>query len=182
MGVNWKDWCWSWNSNTLAAWCKELTDLKRPWCWERLRVVETGTTEDEMVGWHHRFNGHGFGWTPGVGDGQGGLACCGSWGCRESDTTERLNWTGVNNKIPFLLFTCGFIFTCIDKQGELLGFNTVKQHQFCYSAVYLIKSVLCILDLSLLSNIGGWQMPCFSQISLLNFSFLPWILAYCTLP
>ena len=54
---------------------------------------ETGTTEDEMVGWHHRLYGHGFGWTPGVGDGQGGLVCCGSWGRKESDTTERLNWT-----------------------------------------------------------------------------------------
>ena len=50
--------------------------------------AEKGTTEDEMVGWHHRLNGHGFGWTPGVGDGQGGLACCGSWGHKESNTTE----------------------------------------------------------------------------------------------
>ena len=48
-------------------------------------------TEDEMVGWHHRLDGHGFGWTPGVGDGQGGLVCCGSWGHKESDTIERLN-------------------------------------------------------------------------------------------
>ena len=47
--------------------------------------------EDEMVGWHHRHNGHGFGWTLGVGDGQGGLACCDSWGRKEWDTTERLN-------------------------------------------------------------------------------------------
>ena len=54
---------------------------------------EKGTTEDEMVGWHHRPNGHGFGWTLGVGDGQGGLACCGSWGRKESDMTEWLNWT-----------------------------------------------------------------------------------------
>ena len=54
---------------------------------------EKGTTEHEMVGWHHWLNGHGFGWTPGVGDGQGGLACCGSWGRKESDTTEWLNWT-----------------------------------------------------------------------------------------
>ena len=54
---------------------------------------EKGTTEDEMVGWHHRLNGHGFGWTPGVGDGQGGLVCCSSWGRKESDMTERLNWT-----------------------------------------------------------------------------------------
>ena len=50
-------------------------------------------TKDEMVGWHHRLNGHGFGWTLGVGDGQGGLVCCGSWGRKESDTTERLNLT-----------------------------------------------------------------------------------------
>ena len=46
-----------------------------------------------MVGWHHWLDGHGFGWTLGVGDGQGDLACCSSWGCKESDTTERLNWT-----------------------------------------------------------------------------------------
>ena len=52
-----------------------------------------GTTEDEMVGWHHRLDGHGFGWTLGVGDGQGGLACCSSWGRKELDTTEWLNWT-----------------------------------------------------------------------------------------
>ena len=51
---------------------------------------EKGMAEDEMVGWHHRLNGHEFGWTPGVGDGQEGLVCCGSWGYKESDTTE---WT-----------------------------------------------------------------------------------------
>ena len=59
---------------------------------------EKGTTEDEMVGWYHWLDGHGFGWTPGVGDGQGGLACCGSWGRKELDTTERLNWTEL--KLP----------------------------------------------------------------------------------
>ena len=47
-------------------------------------------TEDEMAGWHHRLDVHGFWWTPGVGDGQGVLVCCDSWGCKESDTTERL--------------------------------------------------------------------------------------------
>ena len=52
-----------------------------------------------MVGWHHRLNGHEFGWTPGVGDGQRGLACCSLWGCKESDTTEQLNWLKI-----FLLF------------------------------------------------------------------------------
>ena len=50
------------------------------------------TTEDEMAGWHHGLGGREFGWTPGVGDGQGSLACYSSWGCIESDTTEWLNW------------------------------------------------------------------------------------------
>ena len=54
---------------------------------------EKGTTEDEMTGWHHRLDGHESEWTPGVGDGQGGLACCHSWGRKELDTTEWLNWT-----------------------------------------------------------------------------------------
>ena len=52
---------------------------------------EKGTTEDEMAGWHQQLNGHEFERTPGVGDGQGGLVCCDSWGRKESDTTERLN-------------------------------------------------------------------------------------------
>ena len=56
---------------------------------------EKGMTEDEMVGWHHWLNGREFEWTPGVGDGQGGLVYCDSWGRKESDTTERLNWTDV---------------------------------------------------------------------------------------
>ena len=60
------------------------------------RRVEKGTTEDEMVGWHHRLSGHEFEQAPGVGDGQGGLACCSPWGCKESDTTEWLKWTGLN--------------------------------------------------------------------------------------
>ena len=54
---------------------------------------EKGTTEDEMAGCHHQLDGHEFGWTLGVGDGQGGLACCNSWGHKESDMTEWLNWT-----------------------------------------------------------------------------------------
>ena len=63
---------------------------------------EKGTTEDKMAGWHHQLNGHGFGWTLGVGDGQGGLACCGSCGCKELGTTEWLNWTELNWGAEFL--------------------------------------------------------------------------------
>ena len=66
----------------------KYSDAGRDWGQE-----EKGTTEDEMARWHHRLDGREFEWTPGVGDGQGGLACCNSWGHKESDTTERLNWT-----------------------------------------------------------------------------------------
>ena len=70
------------------------SDAGRDWGQE-----EKGTTEDEMAGWHHWLDGHEFGSTPGVGDGQGGLA---SWDCKESDTTERLNWTDARKVITFL--------------------------------------------------------------------------------
>ena len=63
-------------------------DAGRDWGQE-----EKGVTEDEMAGWHQGLNGCESEWTPGVGDGQGGLACCDSWGRKELDTTERLNWT-----------------------------------------------------------------------------------------
>ena len=62
-------------------------DARRDWGQEK------GTTEDEMAGWHHWCVGREFEWTPGVGDGQGGLMCCNSWGRKESDMTEQLNWT-----------------------------------------------------------------------------------------
>ena len=56
-------------------------------------IVPTSPTKDEMAGWHHWLDRRKSEWTPGVGDGQGGLACCDSWGHKESDTTEWLNWT-----------------------------------------------------------------------------------------
>ena len=67
------------------------SDAGRDWGQE-----EKGTTEDEMAGWHHWLDGRESEWTPGVRDGQGGLACCDSWGRKESDTTERLHWTELN--------------------------------------------------------------------------------------
>ena len=69
-------------------------DAGRDW-----RQEDKGRTDDEMAGWHHWADGRESEWTPGVGDGQGGLVCCDSWGCKESDTTERLNWTEL---IPIL--------------------------------------------------------------------------------
>ena len=64
------------------------SDAERDWGQE-----EKGTTEDEMAGWHHWLDGRESEWTPVVGDGQRGLACCDSWGCKESDMTEQRYWT-----------------------------------------------------------------------------------------
>ena len=76
------------------------SDAGRDWGQE-----EKGTTEDEMAGWHHELDGHEFGWTPGVGDGQGGLACCSSWGRKEWDTLS--NWTEL---IPSIILSSTSLF------------------------------------------------------------------------
>ena len=73
----------------------EDSDAGKDWRWE-----EKGTTEDEMVGWHHWLDGHEFEQALGVGDGQGSLACCSPWGCKESDTAERLNWIQLLWRVP----------------------------------------------------------------------------------
>ena len=90
--------CWRWNSNTLAIWCKELTHLKRPWCWERLSAGGEGD-DREWDGNIYSMDMPGFGGTPGVDDGQGGLAYCDSWGRKDSDMTELRNWTESHNFI-----------------------------------------------------------------------------------
>ena len=93
LGVHWKDWWWTWYSNTWPpdekSWLVwEDPDAGKDWGQE-----EKGTAQNEMVGWHHWLNGYEFGWTPGIGDGQGVLVCCSSWGRKELDMTEWLNWT-----------------------------------------------------------------------------------------
>ena len=76
------------------------SDAGRDWGQE-----EKGMTEDEMARWHHWLDGREFEWTPEDGDGQGGLVCCDSWSCKESDTTERLNWTELNPMLDIWLKT-----------------------------------------------------------------------------
>ena len=93
LNIHWKDWCWRWSSITLTMWWEELTHWKRPWCWARLKAEGEGTREGEMIGWHHRFDGHEFKQSPEIGDGQGSLVCCSPWGCKELDMPEGLNWT-----------------------------------------------------------------------------------------
>jgi len=88
-------------AETLILWPSDIknwllgkdSDAGKDW-----RQEEKGMIENEMVGWYHQLNGHEFEKTLGVGDGYGSLACCSPWGCKESDTTEWLNWTGLGRR------------------------------------------------------------------------------------
>ena len=92
LNIHWKSWCWSWNSGTLATWCEELSHLKRPWCWERLKAGGEGDSR-EWDGWMASPTQWTWVWeTLEAGDGQGGLVCCSPWGHKESDRTQQLNW------------------------------------------------------------------------------------------
>ena len=87
-------------AETLIIWpsdVKNWLSRKDPDAGKDWRQEEKGTTEDGMVGWHHWLDGHEFEQALGVGDEQGGLACCSPWDRKESDMTERLNWTIINN-------------------------------------------------------------------------------------
>ena len=87
-------------AETLILWPPDVKRWligKEPDAGKDWRQEEKGMTEDEMAGQHHWLDGYGYGWTPGVGDGQGGLEYCGSWGRKELDTTEQLNWIELNS-------------------------------------------------------------------------------------
>ena len=111
-GCSLENWCWSWNSNTLATWCEELTHWKRPWCWEGLGTGGEWDEEDEMVGWHHWLNGCVSEWTLGDGDGQGGLACCDSWGhrVRHDWVTELKYAEQLKQNSPMYIYIYHFLF------------------------------------------------------------------------
>ena len=109
LGFLWREWCWSWSSSTLATSCEELTHWKRLWCWERLGAGGEGDDRG-WDGWMASLTQWTESeWTPRVGDGQGGPACCDSWGRRvRHDWETELNWTelkdietGTENKEPF---------------------------------------------------------------------------------
>ena len=120
------------------------SDARRDWGQE-----EKGTTEDEMAGWHHWLNGRESEWTPGVGDGQGGLACFNSWGHKESDTTERLNWT------ELILFQ-------IISPFRLL--HNIEQSSLCHTVspcwLFIVNIAVCT-----------WPSP--NSLTILSPSFFP---------
>ena len=110
------------------------------------RQEEKGTTEDDMVGWHHQLYGCEFGWTPGVGDGQGGLAFCGSWGSEESDMTEWLNWTE-----PKIIHVYG-VNSCLNgdiRSATCLQSRIFKNIEAGFQSIGLSLPDLCLRMISL---------------------------------
>ena len=93
-------------AETLILWLLDVKNWpigKDPGFRKDLRWEEKGMAEDEIVGWHHRLDGHGFKQVLGVGDGQGSLACCSPWSHKESDTTEGLSWTELSDCAQHLI-------------------------------------------------------------------------------
>ena len=117
----------------------EKTHAGRDWGQE-----EKGTIEDEMAGWHHWLDGRESEWTPGVGDEQGGLVCCDSWGCKQSDTTERLNWTEYLLH-EYILTAIIFVFweIKIPRENKLIIFTELYTSEitvffFSMSQIYVV--------------------------------------------
>ena len=126
----------------LSTSCKELTHWKRLWCWEGLRAGGEGDDRG-WDGWmYHRLDGHEFAWTLGVGDGQGGLACCDSWGRKESDTTERLNWTDWQAHFPVFWSSYNFPFRFLKLFFEsiflIYNFSEITEPWFSEPLLFLL--------------------------------------------
>ena len=106
---------------------REDPDAGKDWRWE-----EKGTTEDEMVGWHHRLNGHEFDQAQGIGDGKGSLACCSPWFCKKSDTTKQLNCT-INQANPS---TYMILWSLLDFVSQLAAKN---QNKLCPGVCHILS-------------------------------------------
>ena len=121
-------------------------DAGRDWGQEK-----KGMTEDEMAGWHRWLDGRKSEWTPGIGDGQGGLACCDSWGRKESDTTERLNWTETANNVSYISANYPWqIHKYCETEFESEYFLNIFHFLFCNNSKLTeklqVKKNFCISD------------------------------------
>ena len=178
LNIHWKDWCWSWSSNTLAIWCADLTHWKRPWWWERWRQEEKGMTEDEIVGCYHQLNGHEFEQALEVSDGLGSLVCCSPWSCKESDTTEQLNWT-------FLVWLSTFKFHIhlykVFPPSYIPGCMRGGTWSLLFTIMYLEPSTVQSINLRPFLNFSE-QTLCEDQEFGLITQFLEWLwIDLCTL-
>ena len=127
--VHWKDWCWSWNSNTLATWCKELTYLKRPWCWERLRAGGDGNDRGwdgwmaSLIQWTWVWVNSGSWWWTGRPD---VLQSTGSQRVGHNRATE-LNWTEVELEILHFFKTLWWCQSCWSRDHTLRDKSNISR-------------------------------------------------------
>ena len=159
MAVHWKDWCWGWNSSTWPPDAKTWLIWKDPDAGKAWRQEEEGMTEDEMFRWSHWFNGNVFEQAPRVGDGQRSLASFSPWCCKESDMTERLNWTERNkahhlDEIPAFHLLCSHCPTMTSElsrhslfpgrmKESSLAYNFVveKCRRYCLNLIIFFKKL-----------------------------------------
>ena len=159
-GDLWKDWLFFGRTDakaeTLILWPIHVkswligknSEAGRDWGQE-----ENGTTEDEMAGWHHWLDAHEFGWNPGVGDWQGGLACCDSWGHKESDTIELLNWAEATDLVWAPQIWTFSTLSCLKWVTWLKGTKTIYTHiETVYSNKIFLFHSLCQHKLTLSGN------------------------------
>ena len=125
MNIHCKDWSWNWSSSTLVTWCEELTYLKRPYCWERLKATGEGDSRGCEDGQHHWFSGHESEQTPGDSEGQRSLVHCSPW-----DAKSRMRQRLSSNNNSFC--ACNSVFN----QSYLFKMNWV-QNQLQYQLFFL---------------------------------------------
>ena len=129
---------------------------KDPDAWKDWRQEEKGTTEDEMVGWHHQVDGYESEHAPGVSDGQESLACFSPWGCKESDTTEQLNWTELTQ--------IWSIYWFMDKLlGETICLLSIHSSNHFHLSIQLsvVGEYQVALWTNIVKQIGKWYNRCY---------------------
>ena len=154
LNIHWKDWCWSWNSNTLVTTCKELTHWKRLWCWEGLGAGGEGDGRG-WDGWMASLTRWTWiEWTPGVGDGQGGLVCWDSLGHKESDMTDLIHMFTLMGNVGMILL----IRT--DSKFHILMYLFLSFANVCYSSTITPKMLVDLLSEKKTISFAG----CFLQM------------------
>ena len=147
MNIHWKDWCWTeapilWPPVAKNWLIGKDPDAGKDW------KQEKGMTEDEVVGCHHWLDGHGFEQAPGVDDGQGSLVCCSPWGCKESDTTEQLNWIELSYTI---------IQSCLRFLEQRVELKKLDRGAFWCEIVTIQRFTVLFFFFDLISfSISGW--------------------------
>ena len=119
-----------------------LTHWKRPWCWKDWRQEKKGMTEDGMGGWHHWFDGHEFEQSPGIGDGQGSLACCSPRSCKESDMTEWRHCTEPNCAQPYQMEEPLKVHPCLPRFKQRQGLRFKWFFYICITPLTSLELII----------------------------------------